>query len=54
MTCVASILVLNTVSSSVRPPTYEPVLTSMVVIASVWSIIKYPPDFNATRVCSAF
>lgn len=39
---VASILVLKIVSSRLRCPTNAPVLISMVVIASVWSMIRYP------------
>jgi hypothetical protein len=38
--CVASRLVLNIVSSKLRLPTKPPVLTSIVVIASVWSMIR--------------
>jgi hypothetical protein len=36
----ASRLVLKMVSSKLRTPTKPPVLTSMVVIASVWSMIR--------------
>ena len=40
ITCAASRLVLKIVSSKLRPPTKPPVLTSIVVIASVWSTIR--------------
>ena len=52
--CAASRLVLNTVSSKLRLPTKPPVLTSMVVIASVWSMTRVPPDLSSTRRDSAF
>ncbi len=52
--CAASRLVLNTVSSKLRLPTKPPVFTSMVVSASVWSMIRVPPDFSSTRRDSAF
>src|SRR5258708_2224701 len=47
--CAASRLFLNTVSSKLRLPKKPPVLTSMVVSASVWSMIRVPPDFSSTR-----
>jgi hypothetical protein len=40
MACAASRLVLKMVSSKLRAPTKPPVLTSMVVSASVWSTIR--------------
>ncbi len=40
MVCAASRLVLKMVSSKVRPLVKLPVLTSMVVSASVWSTIR--------------
>ena len=36
----ASMLVLKIVSSKLRPPTKPPVFTSIVVSASVWSMIR--------------
>jgi hypothetical protein len=38
--CAASRLVLKIVSSKLRAPTKPPVLTSMVVSASVWSMTR--------------
>jgi hypothetical protein len=40
MVTAASRLVLKMVSSKLRTPTKPPVFTSMVVIASVWSMIR--------------
>ena len=40
ITCAASRLVLKMVSSKLRRPTKPPVLTSIVVIASVWSMMR--------------
>ena len=42
MVWAASRLVLKMVSSKLRTPTKPPVLTSMVVIASVWSMMGSP------------
>ena len=49
----ASRFVLSVVSPRNRFPTKRPVLTSITVMASVWSITKWPPDGNSTRRVSA-
>src|SRR5438093_3879496 len=49
----ASRFVLTTVSSRFVLPTLLPVLTSMIVIASVRSMIRYPPEGSHTLRSSA-